>query len=49
MTLAVLGFDWAVPVYGDKLSVGMMARGNFSLDALARDGKKELSSCDYVC
>jgi len=42
VTLAVLAldwdlplrFDWAVPVYGEELKVGLLARGCFAFDAL---------------
>lgn len=32
---APVRFDWAVPVYGSPLQLGMIARGCFALDALA--------------
>ena len=57
VTLAVLGldweepiqFDWGVPVYGKPLTVGMLARGSFSIDALAAGTRTELSCGKYVC
>lgn len=55
VTLAVLGldweepiqFDWAVPVYGKPLAVGMMARGCFAINALAK--AQALGPGKYVC
>ena len=55
VTLAVLGldweepiqFDWAMPVYGEPLAVGMLARGCFAIDALAN--AQALSPGKYVC
>jgi hypothetical protein len=57
LTLAVLGldwdkplqFDWAVPVYGEPLAVGMLARGSFSIDALAEDTITNLDPGKYIC
>lgn len=57
VTLAVLGvdwdepvrFDWAVPVYGGPLTVGMLARGSFSIDALATSTRMKLGCGKYVC
>ena len=55
VTLAVLGMDWdeplqidwAVPVYGKPLAVGMMARGCFAINALAE--AQALGPGKYVC
>ena len=57
VTLAVLGldweepiqFDWAVPVYGESLTRGMLARGNFSINALATETKTMLDPGKYLC
>jgi hypothetical protein len=57
MTMAVLAldwevplkFDWAVPVYGEQLRVGMSARGCFAINALATGNKQALSPGKYIC
>jgi len=57
VTMAVLGldwdepmqFDWAVPVYGEPLSVGMLARGCFAIDTLAGREAAQLSAGKYIC
>ncbi len=56
VTMAVLGldwdepvrFDWAVPVYGTRLDIGMSARGCFAIDALAGREVNLLSAGKYV-
>lgn len=57
VTMIVLGmdwdepvqFDWAVPVYGESLSVGMLARGFFAIDTFASGHTLELDPGKYVC
>ncbi|HFQ81469.1 MAG TPA: hypothetical protein ENK33_08880 [Desulfobacterales bacterium] len=58
VTLAVLGldwdeplqFDWAVPVYGGPLTVGMPANGCFAIDAFATGHNAPvLRPGKYVC
>jgi len=57
VTLAVLAldwdlplrFDWAVPVYGEELKVGLLARGCFAVDALASGDVWAFDPGKYVC
>ena len=57
VTLAVLAldwdlplrFDWAVPVYGEELKVGLLARGCFAFDALASGDVQAFDPGKYVC
>jgi hypothetical protein len=44
-----LRFDWAVPVYGDKLNPGMPARACFAIDALATANPPSLAPGNYLC
>ncbi|MCP4342500.1 MAG: hypothetical protein GY799_27375 [Desulfobulbaceae bacterium] len=44
-----LKFDWAVPVYGETLAVGMQARGYFAIDAFNSESGQELDPGEYVC
>lgn len=44
-----LRFDWAVPVYGTKMDVGMVARGCFALNAFGAGMTHTLSTGRYAC
>ena len=56
VTLAVIAagwetprqFDWAIPVYGEPLAIGVPARGTFALDALATAQHLPLGPGNYV-
>lgn len=44
-----LQFDWAAPIYGEALAIGMQARGYFAIDASDSDSGLDLEPGEYLC